>query len=122
MGKWLVSISDEKPLHMRHGGCCLLLSIFFVSISDEKPLHMRQVGCCMLSHHGVLFQSQTRSRSTCDYPWPLVSNTGLRVSISDEKPLHMRHIVVRHTVLLLPLFQSQTRSRSTCDIANSIGT
>ncbi len=65
--KWLaVSISDEKPLHMRPGyGTCRPGSLC-VSISDEKPLHMRL---------------------------PYQSSSGLSlifVSISDEKPLHMR--------------------------------
>src|SRR6266567_3508788 len=86
-----VSISDEKPLHMRqpdgHGG----FDVHFVSISDEKPLHMRQVcgrssthwltsfnlrreaaphatrgGIWLASPLSSMFQSQTRSRSTCD--------------------------------------------------------
>src|SRR6266567_2900960 len=60
-----VSISDEKPLHMRqpdgHGG----FDVHFVSISDEKPLHMRR-------------------QLNMDVA------TAQAVSISDEKPLHMR--------------------------------
>ncbi len=62
-----VSISDEKPLHMRRWspyaspGCTNI-----VSISDEKPLHMRHVGILPDSSYNV------------------------GVSISDEKPLHMR--------------------------------
>jgi hypothetical protein len=37
------------------------------------------------------FQSQTRSRSTCDAIYSSVHSTLISVSISDEKPLHMRH-------------------------------
>src|SRR6266487_2271992 len=90
--------------------------VFQVSISDEKPLHMRlrtkqmigyQFGSFNLRREAAphatsgenniselwldLFQSQTRSRSTCDslplHPDALI----FFVSISDEKPLHMRH-------------------------------
>src|SRR6266568_2514614 len=113
-----------------------------VSISDEKPLHMRQH---TMQTHQVFFagfQSQTRSRSTCDNRWSQLCNHKSRVSISDEKPLHMRHIVAKglnfprlsfnlrreaapHATLLLVLlevgrskFQSQTRSRSTCDVSD----
>src|SRR6266702_4590235 len=37
------------------------------------------------------FQSQTRSRSTCDCLSAYCSIHPFYVSISDEKPLHMRH-------------------------------
>src|SRR6266702_5066863 len=37
-----------------------------------------------------LFQSQTRSRSTCDLSQPCMVGLVISVSISDEKPLHMR--------------------------------
>src|SRR6266699_3333564 len=85
-----------------------------VSISDEKPLHMRRyavdtrdsTGRCFnlrreaAPHATTLdrsravlfleFQSQTRSRSTCDF-WAQPQGALLAgVSISDEKPLHMR--------------------------------
>src|SRR6266487_3676793 len=36
------------------------------------------------------FQSQTRSRSTCDEREYIMSACDHKVSISDEKPLHMR--------------------------------
>ncbi len=36
-----VSISDEKPLHMRLYSFLERFKSLFVSISDEKPLHMR---------------------------------------------------------------------------------
>jgi len=40
----LVSISDEKPLHMRLKKNVRYFHFsFFVSISDEKPLHMRHL-------------------------------------------------------------------------------
>src|SRR6266700_1431606 len=43
--------------------CCQLS--LHVSISDEKPLHMRH-GAAYSECRQVQFQSQTRSRSTCD--------------------------------------------------------
>ncbi len=110
-----VSISDEKPLHMRHRKFDRLLDALEVSISDEKPLHMRQYctalnglqrswfqsqtrsrSTCDLAAtlvpavDSTPFQSQTRSRSTCDHDWRELLDALPRVSISDEKPLHMR--------------------------------
>src|SRR6266699_2184993 len=112
----VVSISDEKPLHMRlHSQVVRVHSLHAVSISDEKPLHMRprwlgaweQEGyqfqsqtrsrsTCDLGGPSAIapaqyqFQSQTRSRSTCDISKPHLISVLLQVSISDEKPLHMR--------------------------------
>src|SRR6266705_673379 len=48
-----VSISDEKPLHMRQQLVIPTgIVIQYVSISDEKPLHMRQrmfnIPCCII--------------------------------------------------------------------------
>src|SRR6266567_4021653 len=65
-----------------------------VSISDEKPLHMRLQMSIGSAWNILLFQSQMRSRSTCDIKQFSSLNllTG-RVSISDEKPFHMRHQV-----------------------------
>src|SRR5258708_33143536 len=60
-----VSISDEKPLHMRLCKRRVDNDAGFVSISDEKPLHMRRV------------------------PW-LLAWLGGGASSSDEEPLHMR--------------------------------
>src|SRR6266699_3005432 len=37
-----------------------------VSISDEKPLHMRLLSFPLMGYARTPFQSQTRSRSTCD--------------------------------------------------------
>jgi len=109
-----VSISDEKPLHMRLAVRPLPISGMSVSISDEKPLHMR------LINNGVIYRTVV-------------------VSISDEKPLHMRpkstgplwtrttcfnlrreaapHATRSSHTYAPPFnsFQSQTRSRSTCD-------
>src|SRR6266487_3826065 len=112
---YLVSISDEKPLHMRRPGSrpreaslrsfnlrreaaphatsttsAGLMPDVRVSISDEKPLHMRHGSLFRSSLDSSMFQSQTRSRSTCDnvYPFAFLQHGG--VSISDEKPLHMR--------------------------------
>src|SRR6266567_2204222 len=48
------------------------------------PVSTRQGG------GGVMFQSQTRSRSTCDDLRTQGSILLPEVSISDEKPLHMR--------------------------------
>src|SRR6266568_2992953 len=87
-----------------------------VSISDEKPLHMRQH---TMQTHQVFFagfQSQTRSRSTCDNRWSQLCNHKNRVSISDEKPLHMRPCIANARRSRYAWFQSQTRSRSTCDL------
>src|SRR6266700_3464841 len=62
-----VSISDEKPLHMRLGQFVPeSRGAWGVSISDEKPLHMRRAGCYRTPQLSPPFQSQTRSRSTCD--------------------------------------------------------
>src|SRR6266568_3746975 len=66
-------------------------AIHAVSISDEKPLHMRQDMAYQILLMESLFQSQTRSRSTCDYPFAFTDKA-------------------------MMLFQSQTRSRSTCDL------
>src|SRR6266699_1397020 len=66
-----------------------------------------------------LFQSQTRSRSTCDYSRAVVGDRLLIVSISDEKPLHMRRAPGRSCPGRVDAFQSQTRSRSTCDVGTS---
>src|SRR6266702_2940623 len=85
-----VSISDEKPLHMRR---CIFLSScrrIKVSISDEKPLHMRRPVLTSTMPGGAPFQSQMRSRSTCDTNATTAGGNKQVVSISDEKPLHMR--------------------------------
>src|SRR6266699_2168672 len=66
-----------------------------------------------------LFQSQTRSRSTCDYSRAVVGDRLLIVSISDEKPLHMRRPFLLTARAPFDVFQSQTRSRSTCDVGTS---
>src|SRR6266496_163202 len=41
-------------------------SLISVSISDEKPLHMRLGELLLEAKEDAMFQSQTRSRSTCD--------------------------------------------------------
>src|SRR6266699_327516 len=79
-----VSISDEKPLHMRPRGLPLPLARMRVSISDEKPLHMR------------LSEGLSRVQS-------------FQVSISDEKPLHMRLGTLYMPGEPVPEFQSQMR-------------
>jgi len=61
-----------------------------VSISDEKPLHMRLRYTGNFSYTSEEFQSQTRSRSTCDVDADTPKALTVYVSISDEKPLHMR--------------------------------
>src|SRR5216684_3240917 len=65
-----------------------------VSISDEKPLHMRRTERVAILHASDVFQSQMRSRSTCDASPPCQHYTQMLVSISDEKPLHMRPLVL----------------------------
>src|SRR6266487_567967 len=64
----------------------------------------------------AMFQSQTRSRSTCDKICSCRRNAIVVVSISDEKPLHMRHRTIAVWRQQSGQFQSQTRSRSTCDL------
>ncbi len=63
-----------------------------------------------------MFQSQTRSRSTCDILNSFAASVNVYVSISDEKPLHMRRKRKAPASRLEQEFQSQTRSRSTCDV------
>ncbi len=89
-----------------------------VSISDEKPLHMRPFRGQVSYRTHPSFQSQTRSRSTCDTEVRDRSEGKWPVSISDEKPLHMRPKVAYALFWLDKLFQSQTRSRSTCDFSS----
>ncbi len=88
----LVSISDEKPLHMRralrgrdvNGFACF-------NLRREAAPHATGIASND-GTEGASFQSQTRSRSTCDLiDVPGIIHT-LLVSISDEKPLHMRRI------------------------------
>src|SRR6266516_3508289 len=85
-----VSISDEKPLHMRPQLDCIRVVISRVSITDDKPLHMRHALAKGIKQMVDKFQSQTRSRSTCDFT---ITRAPSRTA----------------------WFQSQTRSRSTCD-------
>src|SRR6266568_1979713 len=76
-----------------HATCKSCLSIVVqhdVSISDEKPLHMRLCSCWAWLIAPSAFQSQTRSRSTCDCDIAGCGREVPTVSISDEKPLHMR--------------------------------
>src|SRR6266487_1355936 len=134
-----VSISDEKPLHMRR-----FREEYHEGTHDEFQSQTRSRSTCDTQASGNTptmkgFQSQTRSRSTCDpsliafgllYPEfqtqtrsRSTCHTEVRdrsegkwpVSISDEKPLHMRPKVAYALFWLDKLFQSQTRSRSTCD-------
>ncbi len=111
----LVSISDEKPLHMRRWK-----HIFYdqarvsFNLRREAAPHatlpdLRHPGHC------PQFQSQTRSRSTCD-----VRQDGF---CSDECYEFQSQTRSRSTcdhkrgsiTAMRDLFQSQTRSRSTCD-------
>src|SRR6266487_4434802 len=126
---------------MRHNGVFMLASLHYeVSISDEKPLHMRHEVPVFRRSGSGWFQSQTRSRSTCDEKEPRGQKLTRFVSISDEKPLHMRPpfprakevvelcfnlrreaaphatICARRAAFSFQRFQSQTRSRSTCDV------
>src|SRR5216683_1162858 len=134
-----VSISDEKPLHMRlapsNGLCCEFAqfqsqmrsrstcdqthrissieswigfnlrreaaphatALPFVpqqvqicfNLRREAAPHATELESCKHAEN-IKFQSQTRSRSTCDFPQPPSSTMPNSVSISDEKPLHMR--------------------------------
>src|SRR6266700_3373764 len=85
-----------------------------VSISDEKPLHMRRFR--EEYHEGTHdeFQSQTRSRSTCDTQASGNTPTmkGFQSQTRSRSTCDPSLIAFG---LLYPEFQSQTRSRSTCD-------
>src|SRR6266487_3174133 len=85
-----VSISDEKPLHMRRISPMKTMSMtHLVSISDEKPLHMRHsrvIQCCLLSHVSISDEKPLHMRRSSSRYRLLVLSL---VSISDEKPLHM---------------------------------
>src|SRR5713101_8444000 len=68
----------------------ILIAKEIVSISDEKPLHMRLPRARDGRVVRYEFQSQMRSRSTCDLEDAAGVAGAYLVSISDEKPLHMR--------------------------------
>jgi len=86
-----VSISDEKPLHMRRNKRrSRMVESQLVSISDEKPLHMRQLLAARGIVHcaGFNLRREAAPHATIE---PILEATELSpVSISDEKPLHMR--------------------------------
>src|SRR6266487_4048546 len=108
------NLRREAAPHATPRPICLYRLRFFVSISVEKPLHMRPLfprakevveSCFNLRReaapHATIcarraafsfqrFQSQTRSRSTCDVELSTLWRMAHTVSISDEKPLHMR--------------------------------
>src|SRR6266851_4082099 len=85
-----VSISDEKPLHMRL--CAIIRHMrIFVGFNLRRPAAPHATSSRKRhTRHCLMFQSQTRSRSTCDQEVNDVIGHIDRVSISDEKPLHMR--------------------------------
>ncbi len=116
----VVSISDEKPLHMRHGH-----AQHVKGGASKFQSQMRSRSTCddISTHNGhplSMFQSQMRSRSTCDILIVGVLLTHWKVSISDEKPLHMRPQRCDFDTIINAWFQSQMRSRSTCDSANCV--
>src|SRR6266516_2873344 len=91
-----------------------------VSISDEKPLHMRLPSSFLLECLVSCFNLRREAA-----PHATQHLLGLRwsfsvVSISDEKPLHMRLMIERRYTMQLIEFQSQTRSRSTCDVKSTL--
>ncbi len=104
-----VSISDEKPLHMR---LCAIIRHMRIFVG----FNLRREAAPHATSTSTVFQSQTRSRSTCDQQSRTLCGSRKGVSISDEKPLHMRLVHTRRLPELLIVFQSQTRSRSTCDL------
>src|SRR6266700_371529 len=110
-----VSISDEKPLHMRRiAAMCLIVTCIsfnlrreaaphatwratvgskggcYVSISDEKPLHMRQDLFLPKKCHCCGFNLRREAAPHATQDDVDVETTKWSVSISDEKPLHMR--------------------------------
>ncbi len=139
-----------------------------VSISDEKPLHMRRIIRTRICIETICFNLRREAAPHATASNGKVEDSGIPVSISDEKPLHMRLFNVSqfpqamksfnlrreaapHATLMrrkalslfrtrfnlrreaaphatlqsfripsLPTeFQSQTRSRSTCDCSLS---
>src|SRR6266581_777423 len=112
----MVSISDEKPLHMRprygwfeaDDSWCFNLrreAAPHATALEKDPTNghqkfqsqTRSRSTCddtQIVHDApsLLFQSQTRSRSTCDIAQTPFVVPAVYVSISDEKPLHMRHV------------------------------
>src|SRR6266571_5128618 len=67
-----------------------VLGDLLVSISDEKPLHMRRRRLCM---GGELWRSFNLRREAAPHATAVYGQLQLHqrgVSISDEKPLHMR--------------------------------
>src|SRR6266487_1474042 len=111
----VVSISDEKPLHMRLG-TRLLTPIKMEGFNLRREAAPHATPYVYLDAIAQQrFQSQTRSRSTCDKITIAELEARTKVSISDEKPLHMRQFISILSPVCLLMFQSQTRSRSTCD-------
>ncbi len=125
---------------MRHKEAVKHGRVIGVSISDEKPLHMRLRKAVIDDLMMQEFQSQTRSRSTCDQvmnfeikrqlggfnlrreaaPHATVSILAARARMDG---FNLRREAAPHAtchwevyVVSLLRFQSQTRSRSTCDI------
>src|SRR6266487_3045012 len=111
----VVSISDEKPLHMRRDDWPGWKHVGRVSISDEKPLHMRHKSAPSLVMSVPRFNLRREAAPHATKCGGNLAGGVLYVSISDEKPLHMRPANSIGDGDLELTFQSQTRSRSTCD-------
>src|SRR5216683_1719826 len=110
----VVSISDEKPLHMRHGH-----AQHVKGGASKFQSQMRSRSTCddISTHNGhplSMFQSQMRSRSTCDVNPPL-RDTHLSMFQSQMRSRSTCDIVAVFGVCSYASFQSQMRSRSTCD-------
>src|SRR6266496_5260699 len=110
-----VSISDETPLHMRP----LMLWALSIGMSGfnlrrEAAPHATRRAARVVT--GIdQFQSQTRSRSTCDSPHHgHARDHALRFNLRREAAPHATSFSFQDT-RTVDGFQSQTRSRSTCD-------
>src|SRR6266487_6513939 len=140
-----VSISDEKPLHMRRRADCSRCSPFYrFNLRREAAPHA--TACIQALHAWIICFNLRREAAPHATPSPPLlkrwitcfnlrreaaphatsnqasfSGTGNNVSISDEKPLHMRLCSSRLVRCSSIEFQSQTRSRSTCDFKRAGG-
>src|SRR6266487_3895671 len=110
-----VSISDEKPLHMRLttlDGCSDRTSRF--NLRREAAPHATTASMT-IAEFMAEFQSQTRSRSTCDFSFWLCSSYFHRFQ-SQTRSRSTCDLLVNIQPGVAKSFQSQTRSRSTCDM------
>src|SRR6266699_3159381 len=119
----IVSISDEKPLHMRPHNEDLWCEDWNMFQSQ-----MRSRSTCDLRRHHALevlylqFQSQMRSRSTCDSGAKgkcISSYSSFQSQMRSRSTCDKYHSPAK---VACGVFQSQMRSRSTCDFVRTLCT